>query len=928
MKKVIRIVSLGILYFLINNYDLSAQTTELWGTNFRGGDDNQGRIVKVTAASVVSQAHGFGTTHPGKGESFLKPLNYNGFLYILSSYGGSGDVGVLTKYDPSTNTSTRLFNFDKNIGYTPYGCNLLVYNNKFYGMTQLGGANNLGTIYEFDPATNVVSKKYDFTAALGQPYVSRFEVFNNKFYTCTGAGGANNMGTLIEYDPVTNIVVKKLDLSNDGIIGRGNISGMTLYSGKFYGSMQFINNSEGCIFEYDPTTNIYTKKIILTGSSVRNICGKFLWNGTSFYLTSNQGDGDFGQGTIAEYNPTTNVLTTKIQFAFGTGAGCFGDLVLYNGKYYGTNTFGATNNVGAFFEWDPITNTITKNKPAGGSVGDNPYSSFTIFNNKLYTTCSGSNLNLGYKSTMVEWDVFTNIIVHKFSFSSGDGESINTKLLYHNAKIYGTTPRGGSNSNGILFSKDVNTGMYTQLYQFPSYTFLTSGISYSPLNVFNNKIYGVSNTGGLTPSDVGYIYEWDIATATFTKKINLSATTGNNVIGQLYLHSNNKFYGISRAGGAGGTGTIFSWDPTTNVYTVIMPAPQGATGGFVAVGSLLYVPVGIGGGGYGSVYAFNIATSSGLSVAAYSSSIGTAVGEFTALNGILYTGTMDGSSSSGNILSFNPTTNSISILKSLSPAFPIGAANIGSSNNGMLAAYNNELYGFCTQGGLNGLGTTFKYNPTTNIFTKLEDNAALGGTRAADGNGFITIQTTATLPIKLNYFDAIKKTPTSALLTWETAQEINTDRFEVEKSIDAITFDKIGTIKAAGYSVTNKSYQLIDNNPIEGFNYYRLKQIDNDNRFEYTATRALQFKDINTGSIKYYPNPTNGILTIELSIANSNELRVVNICNATGAVVNQLKIAANAGNKMQIDLSKYAKGIYFIQVKTASVNSTERIILK
>jgi Secretion system C-terminal sorting domain len=210
-------------------------------------------------------------------------------------------------------------------------------------------------------------------------------------------------------------------------------------------------------------------------------------------------------------------------------------------------------------------------------------------------------------------------------------------------------------------------------------------------------------------------------------------------------------------------------------------------------------------------------------------------------------------------------------------------------------------------------------------FAQPMNNIFFGG----QGDGWAnTYRPMGPLPVTLLYFEAEKKSALTALLTWETTQEINTSKFEVESSNDAITYNKIGSVQAAGNSAINKKYQFVDNNPIVGLNYYRLKQIDIDNRFIYTPTRVLQFKQLDAATVKYYPNPTNGILTIELATANSNELRVVNICNAAGAVINQLKIAANAGSKMQIDLSKYAKGIYFIQVKTATVNSTERIILK
>ena len=87
------------------------------------------------------------------------------------------------------------------------------------------------------------------------------------------------------------------------------------------------------------------------------------------------------------------------------------------------------------------------------------------------------------------------------------------------------------------------------------------------------------------------------------------------------------------------------------------------------------------------------------------------------------------------------------------------------------------------------------------------------------------------------------------------------------------------------------------------------------------------FDGLNAATVKYYPNPTNGILFIELSSVNVNEATIINITNALGVVVNQYKIAYISGNKIQIDLSRYAKGTYFIQVRTPTLNSTQRVVL-
>lgn len=913
--------------FLLTSIVSFAQTTELWGTNFRGGDDNLGRVLKVNAAGVVSQAYGFRSSYPGNAGSLVKPLAYNGHLFILSAIGGKFNGGVITKYNPVTNISETVVNFNTATGFNPSGCNLLIYNNKFYGLTTAGGANNEGTIYEFDPATNVFTKKFDMTTALGKPGNSRFEVFNNKFYTCTSSGGANGFGTLMEYDPLTNTCVKKLDLTNDGTIGRGCTGGLTLLNGKLYGSMRFIDNVSGCIFEYDPVTNIYTKKIILDQSTtVRDFTGRFVADGGVLYASCNQGAGQFGQGAIVEYNPTNNVLTTKIQFDFSTGAGSFGDLLLFNGKYYGINTVGGANSGGGFFEWDPIVNSITQRKPMGGSLGNYPQGSFEILNNKLYATCNEGQISFAYKSTMVEWDVPANTVTRKFIFGSGNGEFINTKLLYHNGKVYGTTPKGGSFENGVLFSIDVNTGAYTQLHQFEAVDFNGTGIS--PLSVFNNKLYGVTFRGGASATGSGYIFEWDIVTATFTKKINLNSTSGNRIVGQMYLHTNDNFYGITQLGGSNSTGTIFRYNPSTNVYTVLTIAPQSATGGFVAAGSLLYVPTKAGGNGYGSVYAFNIATSTGVPVASYNASIGSAEGEFTLYNGLLYGSNSDGSNFNGNILAFNTSTNNFTIAKTFSAAFPFGASNLGNGSNGMLTVYNNELYGSTIGGGLNSFGTTFKYNPATNILTKLEDHQEISGSAITNSNGFITVQTNAVLPVKFSYFDAINYMETSAVIKWGTAQEINSYQYEIEQSDDAILFEKIGTVSAAGNTSSNMAYTFVDNNPTMGINYYRIKQLDVDGEFVYTPVKKLVFGKISSATMKVYPNPTNGLLTIETLGLPNNKLCQVSISNALGTVIQKSLLAINTGNKLQLNLLNLPKGIYFVQLVVDTEIFTEKIILE
>ena len=243
---------------------------------------------------------------------------------------------------------------------------------------------------------------------------------------------------------------------------------------------------------------------------------------------------------------------------------------------------------------------------------------------------------------------------------------------------------------------------------------------------------------------------------------------------------------------------------------------------------------------------------------------------------------------------------------------------VGGQGDGFHKSANGSISNNIFIGG-DGDGWKFSVNSST------PNSIFIGGR----GDGWSSVyKPQGPLPVNILYFTAQKNTATSSLLNWKTSQEINSAYFDVERSMDAVVFKKIGKVLAAGNSSTEKVYSFIDNNPEPGINYYRLKQVDVDGKFIYTPARQLIFDKTEAGTVKYYPNPTNGLLTIELPNINNQEMKLVNISNSAGLVVNQLRISSNSGNKIQFDFSKYAKGIYFIQIKTNSLNSTERIVLQ
>lgn len=98
----------------------------------------------------------------------------------------------------------------------------------------------------------------------------------------------------------------------------------------------------------------------------------------------------------------------------------------------------------------------------------------------------------------------------------------------------------------------------------------------------------------------------------------------------------------------------------------------------------------------------------------------------------------------------------------------------------------------------------------------------------------------APLPVRLVSFrGAVRKN--QIVLSWETAFEENSERFEIERSPDALGFERIGQQVAAGTSQSRQVYTFTDNAPAFGVNYYRLRQVDVDGQFETTKPIAVAY---------------------------------------------------------------------------------------
>lgn len=182
------------------------------------------------------------------------------------------------------------------------------------------------------------------------------------------------------------------------------------------------------------------------------------------------------------------------------------------------------------------------------------------------------------------------------------------------------------------------------------------------------------------------------------------------------------------------------------------------------------------------------------------------------------------------------------------------------------------------------------------------------------------------LPVSWLSFTVSKNDTRSALLSWSTANEINNNHFEVERSINGFSFIKITTVTAGKNTNVVQQYSFTDNNLNTGTYYYRIKQVDNDGKFTYSKTVSVSI-DANGISVSVQPNPASEKTTIIFNKACASA--EINITNTAGSkVYNKLLKGVQLNYQLPIDVSSFAKGIYFINIKTDNESTTQKLVVE
>lgn len=156
-------------------------------------------------------------------------------------------------------------------------------------------------------------------------------------------------------------------------------------------------------------------------------------------------------------------------------------------------------------------------------------------------------------------------------------------------------------------------------------------------------------------------------------------------------------------------------------------------------------------------------------------------------------------------------------------------------------------------------------------------------------------------------------------LKWTTESEINHKHYLIQRSLDARNWEDIMTITGNSNNSTTKNYRVRDTKPALGLSYYRLKQIDYDEDFEYSNTVAINWEK-HWQEISIYPIPAKEKITIELA-GPPNEERSFQIFDARGF----LKMSKQnlSTQKIEIAVTGWPQGIYYLQI-TSAISRSEK----
>ena len=407
-----------------------ATNGKLYGMTSKGGPGGEGTVFEydpITETYAV-KADIYSNYHSNPYGNLLQTANGKFYGLTTDIYPG-GSSGIIFEFDLANDTileKIQLGFTNGNIGSTPYGSLIEATNGKLYGMTEYHYQSSAGVIFEYEPITNNYTVEHVFAGTFAEGGKSKGDVFqasNDKLYGMTELGGLNGLGVLFEYDILTGTyTVKHHFTGTNGSLPKGNLIETNFCYPSFYTANPVVVCSGGSYTYADGTISInitvnenHTStlsgqaangcdslitenlSVLPTALSIdtRTGCNIFTWIDGNTYTTSNNtatfnivGGAANGCDSLVTLDLTINNSTTGTD----TRTAC-NTFTWIDGNTYTTSNNTATFNIagGAVNGCDSlVTLDLTINNSATGTDTRTACNTFTWIDGNTYTTSNNT----------------------------------------------------------------------------------------------------------------------------------------------------------------------------------------------------------------------------------------------------------------------------------------------------------------------------------------------------------------------------------------------------------------------------------------------------------------------------------------------------------------------------------------------------------
>ncbi|MEQ1748056.1 MAG: choice-of-anchor tandem repeat GloVer-containing protein, partial [Prosthecobacter sp.] len=509
----------------------------LWGVASNGGTGDEGTVFKIAhSTGVLTTVLQFGSL-TGANVNVMRPVNGltndgNGYLWGLASYEFPGVPWAVYKIKMSDNSFTKVAEHQTGgvsyLGRTPLaGLAGSATSPWLWGTASVGGTNNLGTLFRYDPSTGQQQVITNFTGqtgtALGSKPNGKVHVdTSGVVWGTTEEGGTSNVGTIFKYDPATSTFSTVQSFSTGGgNRPKGALAGMS--DGFIWGTASSgPSSSSGSVFKINPATSAVTVvhgfPSSISAEGYQLVCG-LAEDSNGFVWGTAQAGGANGQGVIFKIEKNTGIFTVAASLTSGGGQAAGSLVVDASGNVWGSDSL-------RIFKFLPVTSALTYVFTAEAIA----YPNKGVYRGTLSKTATGNIRFLGTETTqdyttylspravIYEINASTNVVTKIRSLmEAGTGGSSPAELpaagpLYEHTdgNLYGASSANGFTQDlspaggGMIYR--VRTGPAVKTQAFSN----TNALYYTAVTGTTATLRSMVNPNGNATTCV---FEWGPTTA-------------------------------------------------------------------------------------------------------------------------------------------------------------------------------------------------------------------------------------------------------------------------------------------------------------------------------------------------------------------------------------------------------------------------------